>query len=133
MDKVIVLGSAGSGKSTLERKIGELLEIEVIHLDSYYWQPNWVATPDDEWTAKVKELLEHERWVMDGNYTRSLELRLKTADAVIFLDRSRLFCIWHVFKRLMLYRGESRQSLRKDAQKKLTWTFSDGSGTIPGK
>ena len=106
MDRIIVLGAGGAGKSTLARKIGELLDIEVIHLDSYYWRPNWVATPDGEWTDKVKELLKRERWVMDGNYTSSLELRLKAADAVIFLDRSRLFCLWQVFKRLMKYSGE---------------------------
>ncbi len=123
MDKIIVLGSAGSGKSTLARKIGELLDIEVIHLDSYYWQPNWVATPDDEWTDKVKELLERERWVMDGNYTSSLELRIKAADAVIFLDRSRLFCLWRVFKRLMIYRGETRPELAEGCREKVDLDF----------
>ena len=123
MDRIIVLGSGGAGKSTLARKIGELLDIEVIHLDSYYWQPNWVATPDDEWMEKVKKLLERERWVMDGNYTSSLDLRIKAADTVVFLDRSRLFCLWRVIKRLMKYRGENRPEMAEGCREKIDLDF----------
>ncbi|MEQ1644992.1 MAG: AAA family ATPase, partial [Pyrinomonadaceae bacterium] len=51
MNKVIVIGSGGSGKSTFARELGERTGIEVIHLDQEYWRPNWEKTPSDEWEA----------------------------------------------------------------------------------
>jgi diadenosine tetraphosphate (Ap4A) HIT family hydrolase len=73
VNRVLVLGSSGSGKSTVARRLGELLDVEVIHLDSHYWQPHWTDTPAEEWDRKLKDLLQKERWVMDGNYTQSYE------------------------------------------------------------
>ena len=90
MKRILVLGSSGAGKSTFARQLGESLGIETIHLDSYYWQPNWISTPPDEWDQKLRTLLEKESWVMDGNYPDSLALRLSYADTVVFLDRDRV-------------------------------------------
>ena len=123
MNRIIVLGSSGSGKSTLARRIGELLDIEVIHLDSYYWQPNWVATPEDEWTEKVEELLGRDRWVMDGNYPSSLELRVGYADTVIFMDQSRWVCLWRCIKRFAMHRGENRPELAEGCNEKIDLDF----------
>ena len=123
MNRIIVLGSSGSGKSTVARMIGESLDIEVIHLDSYYWQPNWVPTPEDEWAAKVKELLGGDRWVMDGNYPSSLELRLGYADTVIFIDESRWVCLWRCLKRFALHRGETRPDLGEGCPEKIDLDF----------
>ena len=123
MNRIIVLGSSGSGKSTLARRIGELLDIEVIHLDSYYWQPNWVATPEDEWAEKVEELLGRDRWVMDGNYPSSLELRVGYADTVIFIDQSRWVCLWRCIKRFAMHRGENRLELAEGCNEKIDLDF----------
>jgi adenylate kinase family enzyme len=123
MNKIIVLGSSGSGKSTLARRLGELLDLEVIHLDSYYWQPNWTATPEDEWAKKVSELLERDRWVMDGNYPNSLRLRMGYADTAIFLDHNRWICFWRCIKRFGMYRGENRSELAEGCNEKIDLDF----------
>ena len=123
MNRILVLGSSGSGKSTLASRIGELLDIEVIHLDSYYWQRNWVATPEDEWVQRVTELLGRDRWVMDGNYTSSLELRVGYADTVIFLDQSRWICLWRCIKRYTLHRGRNRPELAEGCDEKIDLDF----------
>ena len=47
MNRIVVIGSAGSGKSTLSQKLGQIYSLPVVHLDKYYWKPNWVATPND--------------------------------------------------------------------------------------
>lgn len=117
------MGSSGSGKSTLARRLGELLDIEVIHLDSYYWQPNWVATPEGEWAKKVRELLERERWVMDGNYPNSLGLRIGYADTVIFLDQNRWICLWRCIRRFAIHRGENRSELAEGCNEKIDLDF----------
>ncbi|MDG0808073.1 EutP/PduV family microcompartment system protein [Cohnella rhizosphaerae] len=84
MQRILVIGSAGSGKSTLSQRLSEQLQLPVIHLDKYYWKPNWVPTPNEDWDKFVLGTTNRDQWIMDGNYTRTLDLRLKRADTVIF-------------------------------------------------
>ncbi|NIS82916.1 MAG: topology modulation protein [Anaerolineales bacterium] len=123
MNRILILGSSGSGKSTLAQKLGDLLDIEVIHLDSFYWQPNWVATPANEWAERLKELLKKARWVMDGNYPDSLDLRLGYADTVIFMYQGRWVCLWRCIKRFMMYKGENRPELAEGCNEKIDLDF----------
>ncbi len=123
MRRVLVLGSSGSGKTTVAGQLGDVLGLEVIHLDSHYWQPNWVNTPSEEWIQKLDALLRRDRWVMDGNYTGSLDLRLKYADAVVFIDLSRVLCLWRCVKRLAQNRGRNRRELAPGCYEKMDWEF----------
>jgi adenylate kinase family enzyme len=123
MQRTLVLGSSGSGKSTFARQLGQLLQVQVIHLDSYFWQPNWVATPAQEWQQKLERLLRIDSWVMDGNYTASLDLRLSFADTVIFLDLNRLICLSRCIKRLLQNWGRNREELAPGCYEKMDWEF----------
>ena len=77
----------------LARQIGAIAGLPVIHLDHHYWSPGWVPTPDDEWVVRQRELLAGERWVVDGNYGGTLELRAELADTIVFLDLPRRVCL----------------------------------------
>jgi adenylate kinase family enzyme len=123
MRKVLVIGSGGAGKSTFARRLGELLRIEVIHLDRLYWSAGWVETPKPEWAERVAELVRREAWIMDGNYSGTLDLRLKACDAIVFLDMPRLLCLWRVLKRSMIYRRRSRPDMGAGCQEKLDLDF----------
>ena len=123
MSKILILGSSGAGKSTFSKRLGKLLNIEVVHLDFYYWKPNWINTPRKEWKEKLKDLLKKDCWIMDGNYANSLDLRLKHADTVIFLDSNRFFCLWRCFKRFVKYRGHVRPDLAEGCYEKFDWEF----------
>lgn len=105
---MLVIGSGGAGKSTFSRRLGERLGLEVIHLDMAYWLPGWVEPPQDEWARKVDEFCQRESWVMDGNYSGTLEARLAACDTVIFLDLPRTVCVWRVLKRRVMYRRARR-------------------------
>ena len=105
MQRIAIIGSAGTGKSTLARRLGELTGLSVVHLDALYWHPGWLATPDEEWDAIVREIVSRESWITDGNYGRTMEPRLERADTVLFLDFPRVVCLWRVFKRWLRYRG----------------------------
>ena len=63
MKKVLVIGSGGAGKTTLAKLLGARLSIELIHLDSIYWNPGWVETPKAEWLKTVEQLIAREVWV----------------------------------------------------------------------
>jgi len=120
---VLVIGSGGAGKSTLARRIGERTGLPVIHLDALYWRLGWVEAPPDEWTGTVAALLEGDRWVMDGNYGRTLEQRLRACDTVVFLDLPRLVCAWRVLARAVRYRGRSRPDMAPGCPERMTWDF----------
>ncbi|WP_019909862.1 DNA topology modulation protein [Paenibacillus sp. HW567] len=123
MQRVLIIGSAGAGKSTLSRRIGEALNIPVIHLDAFYWQPGWVATEREEWEQVVKAHVAKDTWVLDGNYSATLDMRLERADTVIFLDMPRLLCLYRVIKRRIQYRGRTRPDLNEGCPERLDWPF----------
>lgn len=78
--KILVIGNCGSGKSIFSRKLARKLDIPLIHLDREFWKPGWITTPEDEWQEKVKQLVAHDQWIIDGNYFKSMPLRMQAAD-----------------------------------------------------
>jgi adenylate kinase family enzyme len=123
MRKVLVIGSAGAGKSTFARRLGETLRIEVIHLDALYWKPDWTETPKAEWLETVGELVRRDAWIMDGNYSGTFDLRLKACDTLIFLDLPRLVCLWRVMKRLLRYYRRTRPDMAAGCNEKFNAEF----------
>lgn len=123
MKKIMIIGSGGSGKSTLARRLGRILSIEVIHLDSHYWKPGWIEPSEVEWRHQVERLTRRDAWIMDGNYTKTIDIRLAAADTVIFLDFPRLLCLWRVLKRWWRYRGRSRPDLPPGCPEKIDLPF----------
>lgn len=123
MERVLIIGSGGCGKTTLSRAVAERLGLPLIHLDALYWRPGWVPTPKEEWRRVVEGLLARPRWVMDGNYGGTLDLRLAACDSVIFLDLPRRVCLWRIFKRRLLYRGRGRPEVAPGCPERLTWEF----------
>ena len=120
---MLILGPSGSGKSTLGERLGRILGIPIIHLDRYYWKPNWTYTPEDEWKNKVKNLISSESWVMDGNYTSTLKLRASVADTIIFIDIPRRLSYLRVFARFLRFRGKTRPDLTEDCPEKIDFDF----------
>lgn len=111
MKKIILIGSGGAGKSTLASKLGKKLNIEVFHLDQLFWKPNWEMT-DREYQIEIQnDLIMKPTWIIDGNYGGTLDLRIKSADTIIFLDRNRFICIYQVLKRVKKYNGSSRPDM----------------------
>jgi adenylate kinase family enzyme len=123
MRRVLVIGSGGAGKSTFARRLGARLDLPVIHLDANYWKPGWVETPKDEWRRKVERLVEGNAWVIDGNYSGTLDVRLAACDSVVFLDLPRAVCVWRVVKRALKYRGGSRPDMAEGCREKLNLEF----------
>jgi adenylate kinase family enzyme len=100
MQRVAVVGSGGAGKSALARQIGAITGLPVIHLDHHYWGPSWVPTPNEEWVERQRGLLEGTRWVVDGNYGGTLELRATLADTLVFVDLPRRVCLSRAMRRV---------------------------------
>lgn len=114
MKRILIIGSPGSGKSTLARKLSHCLNLPCIYLDRIFWKPNWIKTPKDEFDILLKNELEKDCWIIDGNYNRTLPLRLKYADTVIWLDIPRIICLWRVFWR----HGKTRPDMTENCEEK---------------
>ncbi|MGK5738988.1 adenylate kinase [Micromonospora sp. URMC 103] len=111
MRRILVVGSAGAGKTTVAREIARRLDLPLIHLDRHYWQPGWVAPDEVAWRDTVARLAARPAWVMDGNYAGSLDLRLPRADLLVFCDLPRLLCLRRVLQRRWAHRRVSRADL----------------------
>jgi adenylate kinase family enzyme len=123
VQRVLVIGSGGAGKTTLARRIATAASLPLVHLDRLYWRPGWVPTPADEWELQVAELVRGERWVMDGNYGGTMALRVAAADTVVFLDVPRLTCLRRVTSRALRHRGRTRDDMAPDCPEHLSWEF----------
>src|SRR5436853_202107 len=111
MQRVLVIGISGAGKSTLSRALAARTGLPLIHLDKEFWQPGWVITPKQQWRERVASLAARERWIMDGNFDASLDLRLPRADTLIWFDYLTLRCLWRALKRVAGSFGHVRPDL----------------------
>lgn len=123
MKRILVIGSGGAGKSTFARQLGDLLNIEVKHLDKLYWRAGWQEPAKDEWLSTVNELTSEESWIMDGNFGGTLEVRMQHCDTIVFLDLPRLLCLWRITKRRLLNHKRSRPDMAEGCPEKLDWSF----------
>ena len=110
MRRVAVVGPGGAGKSTFARELGRRLGIPVVHLDAHYWKPGWNATPPPAWRATQIDLLSGERWIADGNYGATFDIRFARADTVIVLAPPRLVCLAGALRRSLGRHGEAVQA-----------------------
>jgi adenylate kinase family enzyme len=123
MKRVVILGRGASGKSTLARRLGEMLQLPVIELDKVFWGPGLAATSREQWLAVQAKLVEEDKWIMDGDLGPydAVEVRLRAADTIILLDFSLVRCACRAVRRsreradfwrwLLGYRRHSRPIL----------------------
>jgi adenylate kinase family enzyme len=111
MQRVAIIGPGGAGKSRLARELGRRLDLPVVHLDDLFWKPGWVEPDRDEWEALNRRLVQGERWILDGNYGGTMEIRLGAADTIVVLDPPPILCIWRVLRRRRRDPASTRRQL----------------------
>ena len=112
MERVMIIGCSGAGKTTLSRQVGEKTGLPVVHLDQIWWSPgNWEHLSREEFDRLLLAEMAKDRWILDGNYNRTLDLRLERADTVIYLDFSRWQCLRGWIGRVIKNRGRTREDM----------------------
>src|ERR1022692_2895565 len=96
VERVVIVGRGGAGKSTAALRLSELTGLPVIELDKRFWRPDLTPTPRDEWIQMQRELIAPPQWIMDGDFGPHdvLAVRLERTDAVLILDFSFIRCAW---------------------------------------
>ncbi|KGJ93783.1 adenylate kinase [Colwellia psychrerythraea] len=110
MERVVVIGSSCSGKSTFSQKLANKMVLEYIELDQLHWLPNWQERADDEFRGLVKQATASNTWVLDGNYSVVRDIVWPRATKIVWLN--------HSFN-VVLYRSFTRSIVRASTKKRL--------------
>ena len=99
LERINVIGTSGSGKTTFARELARLLGLPCYEMDALFWKPGWSESSDEELFRKVEEVTSGPRWVLDGNYTRTRAVSWRRVQVVIWLDPSFVTTLWSVTAR----------------------------------
>lgn len=100
MKKVIVIGCPGSGKTTFAEKLNKRTGLPLFHLDAIWHKPDRTHISREEYDERLAEILELEEWIIDGNYSRTLEVRMQASDTIFLFDLPTEVCIQGATDRL---------------------------------
>lgn len=95
----MIFGKPGSGKTTWAFKLSQLLGLPLYHLDKFFYEANWVEKDYQEFLKMQSALVMQKEWIIDGNSTKSLEIRYQYADVALYFCYPLPICFWRIFKR----------------------------------
>ena len=133
MQRILVMGSSGSGKSTFSRRLSAITGIPMVSVDALFWKPGWVESDKAEFHARLAAAAQQPRWIMDGNFTSHLvELRRDACDTLIWFDLPRATCMMGILTRIARSYGEVRPEMAPGCPEKIdleffhyVWTFRE--------
>ncbi|MGL5447289.1 MAG: DNA topology modulation protein [Rhabdaerophilum sp.] len=124
MQRVLVVGGPGSGKSTFAHRLGAVANLPVVSLDALFWQPGWQESRRDEFQIKLEGVISEPQWIIDGNYLTSTGApQLALADTIYWLDLPVLPRMIGIFNRTRRYSGQSRPEMTPGCPERFDWSF----------
>ena len=114
MNRLMILGPSGTGKTTICRILAEKLELKALHLDSVYWKKDWHNISKEEFDTYMQNFFrKYRRWAVDGNYTnnRHFQYRLDLADTIILLDFGLQVSLKGIHQRALQYKHRHRSDM----------------------
>lgn len=107
MKKIIVIGSPGAGKSSFSKKLKNITKLPLYHIDMLYHKKDGTHITKEELEEKLKEIFKTDKWIIDGNYQKTLELRINECDTIFLLDFPTQVCLEGAKSRI----GQKRDDL----------------------
>jgi adenylate kinase family enzyme len=124
MRRIIVVGSQGSGKTSLSRDLGRKLGLPVLHLDVLYWQPGWKPSDKRGFRTRVADAIAGDAWIVDGSFSGlALDLTIARADVLVVIDRPRWLCQWRILWRSAFDRDTTRPDLPEGCPEQFDWNL----------
>ena len=131
MKRIMIVGKSGSGKTYFADKLSQSTGIKAIHLDKLYYNPDWShAYTKDEFTTLVSEIINGDKWIIDGNYSRTMDERVRRADVIIFFNTSLLKSFYYVIIRA-LFPKNNVPDKHEGMKEKISWTLFKQMATYP--
>ena len=104
--RILVLGCSGSGKSTFSIRLEKITGLPLFHLDNLWWKPDRTHISRDEFDCELANILNKPAWIIDGDFSRTYEVRIRACDTVIFLDYSETVCLDGITARVGMKRPD---------------------------
>ena len=123
MEKILIIGCSCSGKSTLARSMSQKLGIPVIHLDQLWWKAGWETVTVEEFDSRLHLAMNMDRWIIDGNYNRTLQQRIEKCDTIVYLDFGRWECLRGMVQRVFGSYGKVRPDMAPGCPERFDWDF----------
>jgi putative MATE family efflux protein len=123
LERVIVMGGAGAGKSTFSRALGQKLGVPVIHLDRYFFGPGWAKVEFTTVRQRVAEALVPNRWVVDGTYSDLLDLMLPQLDLIIWLEQPFFRRLYRTWRKTRIHKNRPRADRPDGAEERFTLSY----------
>lgn len=125
MNRVMIVGQPGSGKSWLARAVGERTGLPVYHMDLLHWKPGWTERPMPEKKAMARAIEDRPEWVFEGGLSVTYATRLARADTLLVLDVPLAVRVWRIFWRTIRFKlkGETRPDLPENCPERFDGEF----------
>lgn len=120
--RIVVVGTTGSGKSTMAERLANKIEGEFIELDALHWEPNWIEALPEVFRSRVERATQARAWVVAGNYHVVRDLVWKCAEAIIWLDYSFPIVFWRLTTRT-IKRAVTQEELWNGNRERFWWHF----------
>ena len=111
MKRILIIGNAGSGKTTFAKALANKTQLPLVHLDKLYWRGTWEHTAREEFDAILQNELESNEWIIDGNFNRTIPHRLKYCDTVFYFDLPVITCLMGITTRILKNYGKTRNDM----------------------
>lgn len=117
--RIVIAGGAGSGKSTLARALHRRTNLPAFHMDQIHWKPGWTERIQSEKSELIEAVIVQEKWILEGNHSRSFDTRMARAQLLVWLDLPVSVCMFRVVRRTIQFRGQTRPDLPADCPDRL--------------
>lgn len=121
--KILVIGYSSSGKSTFSKRIGQVYNLPVLHIDKIYFAPNWVERDRKQVEKEIRAFMKNDAWIIDGLYRKYAKERFELADQIFVFDFNRFKCLYGAIVRRFKYHNQNRDSIADGCKERLNLSF----------
>ena len=121
--KILVAGYSSSGKSTFSKRLSRHYGIDVLHIDTIFFGPNWVERDHDQVEEEINEFMKREKWIIDGQYRKLATERYDQCDQLFLFDFNRFKCLYGAVVRRIKYHNQNRDTIAEGCKERLNFGF----------
>jgi len=123
MQRVMIIGPCGAGKSTAAHPLAARLGLPLVHMDQLNWQPGWVDAGNERLRGLLAVEVAKDRWLIEGNYGSTMAMRIDRADTIVYLDYPLPLCLWRLIKRIVGSYGRTRPDMAEGCPERFDAQF----------